>query len=196
MHKISTFTFCLLMALGAQAQTLRFNIILFGDSVGNSIISRTKDANGIDNYVLDSRVKAKILWMTKENHTHYESKYKSGKLISAVYYEINNGKKDKWSNIQWDGSLYQVDSYHGKKSFKEAPTHSIGTLYLDRYDASRKRFFYEPEADYNELSFPDANTAEFKSSDGNRNIYHFRNGYISNVECHTTLATIYLNRIQ
>jgi len=196
MQKFFALALSIMLAAGTQAQTLYFNIILFGDSVGNSVITRTHDGKGIDNYTLDSRVKAKILWMTRENHTHYESKYKDGKMISAVYYEINNGKKDKWSNIQWDGTQYQVDSYHGKKTFKEQPTHSIGSLYCDKYDASRTRFFYEPEADFNELKFPDANTAEFKSSDGNKNIYHFQNGYISNVECHTTLATIYLKRVK
>lgn len=195
MRKVLSLVLFGFLVSGIKAQTLHFNIVLFGDSVGNSIISRTRDANGIDNYVLDSRVKAKILWITRENHTHYESRFKDGKMISAVYYEINNGKKDKWSNIQWDGKEYQVESYHGKKTFKESPTHSIGSLYCDRYDASRKRFFYEPEADFNELNFPDANTAEFKSSDGNKNVYHFKDGYISNVECHTTLATIYLKRV-
>ena len=195
MRKVLSLVLFSTLISGISAQTLKFNIILFGDSVGNSIITRTHDANGIDNYTLDSRVRAKILWITRENHTHYESRFKDGKMISAVYYEINNGKKDKWSNIQWDGKEYQVDSYHGKKSFKEAPTHSIGSLYCDRFDATRKRFFYEPEADFNELSFTDANTAQFKSSDGNKNIYHFKNGYINNVECHTTLATIYLKRV-
>jgi hypothetical protein len=195
MRKVLSLVLFSTLISGISAQTLRFNIVLFGDSVGNSIITRTRDANGIDNYTLDSRVRAKILWITRENHTHYESRFKDGKMISAVYYEINNGKKDKWSNIQWDGSLYQVDSYHGKKTFKESPTHSIGSLYCDRYDAGRKRFFYEPEADFNDLNFPDANTVEFKSSDGNKNIYHFKNGYINNVECHTTLATIYLKRV-
>jgi len=196
MRKINVFVLCMMLVTASQAQTFRFNIILFGDSVGNSIISKTHDANGIDNYVLDSRVKAKILWMTKENHTHYESRFKDGKMISATYYEINNGKKDKWSTITWDGKQYQVDSYHGKKSFTEVPTHSIGSMYCDGYSASKKRFFYEPEGDFNQLNFPDANTIEFKSSDGNRNIYHFKNGAISDVECHTTLATIYLKRVK
>ncbi|MCW3125960.1 MAG: hypothetical protein JWO03_1618 [Bacteroidetes bacterium] len=180
----------------AQAQKMAFALYVFGDSVGHSDISKAHDADGNDRYLLDTYVKAKILWITRENHTHYESVFKNGKLISATYYEINNGKKDKWSIITFDGKVYSVDSYHGKKTFTEAPTHSIGSMYCDGYSATRKRFFYEPEADFSQLTFPEANTIEFKSSDGNRNVYHFRGGQISDVECHTTLATIHIKRIK
>lgn len=196
MRKFYVLLLCSLLTVGVKAQTLVFNMILFGDSVGRSTITKTRDANGIDNYVLDSYIKAKVLWITRENHTHYESRYKDGKLISASYYEINNGKKDKWSNIQFDGKEYQVDSYRGKKTVKEVPTHSIGSMYCDGYNPSRKRFFYEPEADFNDLSFPAPNTIEFKSSDGNRNVYHFKNGQVCDAEFHTTLATVYLRRVK
>lgn len=196
MYKITTLILLVLLSCPGQAQTFVFNFVLFGDSVGVSTITKTHDANGIDKYVLDSHIKAKVLWITRENHTHYESRFKDGKMISATYYEINNGKKDKWSNIQWDGSAYQVDSYHGKKSFTERPTHSIGTMYCDNYNPSRKRFFFEPEADFNDLSFPAPNTIEFKSSDGNKNVYHFKNGQVADAEFHTTLATVYLKRVK
>ena len=196
MRKLFTLLLCSMLTLGLRAQTIVFKMVLFGDSAGLSTITKTHDANGIDNYVLDSRIRAKILWITRENHTHYESRYKDGKLISASYYEINNGKKDKWCTIQFDGTLYQVDSYHGKKTFKEVPMHSIGSLYCDGYNASRKRFFYEPEADFNDLTFPAPNTIEFRSSDGNKNIYHFKNGEVSDAEFHTTLATVYLKRLR
>jgi hypothetical protein len=171
-------------------------MVLFGDSVGLSTITKTREAGGIDHYILDSHIKAKVLWITRENQTHYESRFKDGKMLSSTYYEINNGKKDKWSNIQYDGKEYHVDSYHGKRSFSEAPTHSIGTMYLDGYNTSRKRFFYEPEADFNDLSFPEPNTIEFKSSDGNKNVFRFRNGQITGAEFHTTLATVYLKRVK
>jgi hypothetical protein len=196
MRYISTLIAFILLASTGRAQTIVFNMVLFGDSVGLSTITKSHPAPGEDLYVLDSHIKAKVLWITRENRTHYEARYKDGKMVSATFSEINNGKKDKWSNIQYDGSMYQVDSYHGKKSFKEVPTHSIGSLYCDVYDASRKRFFYEPEADFNELNFPDANTIEFRSSDGNKNVYHFKNGHITDAEFHTTLATVYLKRVK
>ena len=196
MYKLSAFAFLCLFSIQAHSQTLLFTLYLFGDSVGHSSVSKTRDNNGNDQYLLDTYVRARILWITRENHTHYESTFKDGKMVSATYYEINNGKKDKWSIIKFDGKAYQVDSYHGKKNFTEVPTHSIGSLYCDGYSAGRKRFFYEPEADFNDLSFPGTNTIEFKSSDGHRNVYHFTGGRISDAEFHTTLATIHLKRVK
>ena len=86
MQKTFALLICLLLAIGTEAQTLVFNMLLFGDSVGLSTVTKTHDANGIDHYVLDSRIQAKILWITHTNHAHYESRFKDGKLISASYY--------------------------------------------------------------------------------------------------------------
>jgi hypothetical protein len=196
MYRLSALVIALIFSTQIHAQSFFFTMFLFGDSVGHSGISKTHNADGTDGYLLDTYIKAKVLWITRENHTHYESVFKDGKMVSATYYEINNGKKDKWSIIKYDGKQYQVDSYHGKKTFTEVPTHSIGSMYCDGYSTSRKRFFYEPEADFNDLSFPEANTIEFKSSDGNKNIYHFKGGQISDVECHTTIATIRIKRVK
>jgi hypothetical protein len=194
MQKFFIATIFVLFTMGTQAQKLVFNMILFGDSVGLSIVSKTHDANGIDNYVLDSRIQAKILWITRTNKTHYESRYKNGKLISASYYEINNGKKDKWSNVQFDGKEYIAETQLGKKTFTEVPTFSVGPLYCDRYNPDRKRFFSDTDGEYIDLKFPEPNVIEFKSPDGNRNVFHFKNGQITDAEFHTTIATVYLKR--
>lgn len=193
MTRTAAFILITLFALQTQAQNLAFTLYLFGDSIGNTKITKKHESAG-DVYVLDTYAKAKILWVTRENHTHYEAVYKEGKLQSSVYYEINNGKKDKWSNIKFDGHQYSADTYMGKKTWTEAPTHGIGTMYCDGYQPARKRFFNEAQADFNELSFPQANTIEFKSSDGNRNVYHFKNGQIAEVECHTSIATLHIKR--
>ena len=178
------------------AQTFVFRMELFGDSAGLSTITKTHEKNGTDIYILDSHIRAKILWIVRQNHTHYEARYKDGKLISAQYYEENNGKKDKWNYISYDGKEYKAEGSKGKRAFTEVPTHSIGTLYCDGYSKSQTRFFYEPEADFNELKFPEDNLIEFKSSEGNRNVYHFKNGEIAAAEFHTTLATVKLVRIR
>jgi hypothetical protein len=196
MHKIFALIALLIVSPCTHAQTQVFNMILFNDSVGTSVISRTHDANGVDNYTLDSHVQAKILWITHTNRTHYEARYKNGKLISASYYEINNGKKDKWSNIQFDGKEYQAETQHGKKTFTEVPTFSVGPLYCEAFNPNRKRFFSDPDAEFIDLKFPEPNTIEFKSPDGNKNVFHFKNGQISDAEFHTTLATVYIKRVK
>jgi len=196
MQKLFILITCVILATAANAQKLVFNMILFGDSVGLETITKTHDANGVDNYILDSRIQAKILWITRTNQTHYEARYKDGKLISASYYEINNGKKDKWSNIQFDGKAYQEETQRGRKTFTEAPTFSVGPLYCDNFDPNRKRFFSDTDGEYVDLKFPEPNTLEFKSVDGNKNVFHYKNGQINDAEFHTTIATVYLKRVK
>jgi hypothetical protein len=196
MQKLLAALIFILLSSGTQAQKLVFNLILFGDSAGLETITKTHDANGIDNYVLDSRIQAKILWITRTNQTHYEARYKDGKMISASYYEINNGKRDKWSNIQFDGKAYEVETHRGKKTYTEVPTYSVGPLYCDGFNPNRKRFFSDTDGEFIDLKFPEPNTIEFKSPDGNKNVFHFKNGLMNDAEFHTTIATVYLKRVK
>ena len=196
MYRFLPFLALVLLTSQTRAQTYVFDMYLFGDSVGHSVVSKTHDANGTDIYKLDTHIKAKVLWIIRENTTHYESTYKDGKMVSCNYYEINNGRKDRWSNIKLDGKVYRAETHHGKKTLTEVPTHSIGSLYCDGYDVNRKRFFYEPEADFLDLKFPEPNTVEFKSSDGNKSVYHFKNGQVADAEFHASIATVYLKRVK
>ncbi len=145
-------------------------------------------------YLLDTRSKAKVLWITRENVAHYEVVYKDGKLVSSSFKEVENGEVKRWSNINWDGKQYTVDATHGKKTFTESPTYSIVCVYFQNMEQV-KQIFYEIEGDFNQLQHPEPGTCEFKSSDGNRNVYHFENGTVKNMEFHLSFATIKMERV-
>jgi len=190
---------CLLLFLGfAQAgaakEVARFNIILWGNKIGDLTASKEVRPDGTVLYLLDSWSKAKVLWITRENIAHYEVVYKNGKLISSIFKEVENGEVKRWSNIKWDGKQYNMEGGHGKKTFTEAPTYSIVSVYFQSMD-NVKKIFYEIEGDFNELQHPEPNTCEFKSSDGNRNVYHFENGKVKNMEFHLSFATIKMEKV-
>jgi hypothetical protein len=178
----------------AAAEVSHFNILLFGDKIGSLIASKEVRSDGTELYLLDSWSKAKVLWINHENTTHYEVIYKDGKLISSKFKEIENGELKRWTNITWDGKQYCVDGYKGKRTFTEAPTFSIVSIYFGNIQ-NAKRVFYEAEADFNELQHPEQNTWEFKSSDGNRNVYHCVNGKVQNMEFHVSVATVKMVRV-
>ena len=189
----------LLLATGlssafSAAEVVHFNILLFGDKVGTLIISKEVRADGSELYLLDSYSKAKILWTNHENTTHYEVVYKGGKLLSSKFKEIENGEVKRWTNVTWNGKQYDLDGYKGKRSFAEAPTCSVVTLYFQGVK-SENRLFYEAEGDFSELKHPEDNTWEFKSSDGNRNVYHYVNGKAQNMEFHVSIATVKMVRV-
>ncbi|MFN8277863.1 MAG: DUF6134 family protein [Chitinophagales bacterium] len=187
--------FCAVQSSSLFAQTRTFEIVLFGHVIGEMSITKTHQADGSDLYTLDSKSEAKILWINRSNTSHYDVVYKDGKLISSSHIERENGRLSRWTKVRFDGKVYQVESYKGKRTFTEAPDYSIVTIYCDGKRNDRK-IFYEAEAEFNEVSWPDANTMEFKSGEGNRNVYHYVNGKVHDMEFHVSIATVYMRQKQ
>ena len=195
LKRLLCFLFLLITLSGFSArETVLFDIMLFGNKVGYLTITREPQPDGTELYVLDTKSKAKILWITRENSAHYEVVYKDGKLVSSGFKEIENGEVKRWNNITWDGKTYTSNGYKGKKTFTEVPTYSIVSVYF-RDMKNINRIFYEIEGDFNDLRNPEPGTYEFKSSDGNRNVYHYVNGKIHHMEFHVSFATVKMVRI-
>jgi hypothetical protein len=74
------------------------------------------------------------------------------------------------------------------------PTLSIVLLFFNGIQ-NNKKIFYEAEGDFSELQYPEANTLEFKTSDGNRNVYHYVNEKAQNMEFHVSIATVKMVRV-
>ena len=191
---LATLFFGISIAGFSATQVAHFNILLFGDKIGNLTVSKEVRADGTELYLLDSWSKAKILWINHEDVTHYEVVYKDGKLISSKFKELESGTVKRWNNVTWDGNQYNVDGYKGKRTFKESPSYSIVSVYFSSMQ-NVKRMFYEAEADFSPVENPEPNTWEFKSSDGNRNVYHFAHGRVQNMEFHVSIATVKMVRV-
>jgi hypothetical protein len=171
-----------------------FDILLFGDKVGHLTISKEVKVDGSELYIMDSYSKATILWTNHENATHYEVVYKNGRLLSSRFKEIENGTLKRWNTVNWDGRQYVLDGYKGKRTFTEVPVISVVSLFFNDISKNNK-LFYEGEGDFTELKHLDANTVEFKSSDGNRNVYHYVNGKAENMDIHVSIATVKMVRV-
>jgi hypothetical protein len=117
------------------AQTINYDAYLFGNKVGTTTVTKTKEKDGGIRYTLESHITAKVLWITRENYVHLDTRYsKDGKLIQSTYDETNNGKKNRWALVRLEGKVYQVESNNGKRSFTDAPSFSVGSFYFDKYN--------------------------------------------------------------
>ena len=179
----------------AATQTVTFDILLFGDKIGTMVATEEVKSDGSILYTLETKSQANFLWLNRTNFTRYDVTYKDGKLLTSNHKEMENGKTKRFTNVKWDGAKYIVDSYKGKRTFTEIPTYSIVTIYFKDINTI-KRIFYEAEADFSLLkATKEPETWEFKSSDGNRNIYHFKNGKIASMEFHVSIATVKMVRV-
>lgn len=187
----------LLLSLGLQAaepRVLRFNIYLFGDSIGQMTITQHRLPDGIERYVIKSASNAKILWVQRSNYSDYEFTLQNGRLIATTYRETENGQLSRWGTMKLDGTKYVVNNYRGNFSFTEPPLYSIVSIYFGDMRAAQ-RLYYDTEAEFVKVEHPDANTIEFKTSDGHRNVYHYINGSLHHLEVHVSIATVKMVRV-
>lgn len=188
------FIFLFFWCGSVSAQTISFDITVFGSTVGRMKVAHLREVDGSDIYTIESNSQARILWITKTYHSKFEVRYKDGKMIYASHLETENNKVKRWSKVVFDGKKYEVDSDKGKRSFTESPAYTDLSLFFDDYKKVN-RVFYLPEADFNNITHVDDNTVEFKSSDGHRNVYFFEKGIIKQMEFHLALATVYMKRV-
>ena len=179
------------LSLSAAVETISYDIILFNTKIGKMVITHELRPDGTDLYTLVTNSKAKFLWLDKTNCSRYDLVYKAGKLLSSTFKEIENGKLNRWCNIQFDGLKYNVDNHHGKHILSTAPGLSTITAY---FEGLKKidNIFYESEGDFAKVEYPEPNTMEFKTSDGHKSIYHYINNRINNMEFHISIATVYM----
>lgn len=184
----------LIVTLTGGAETLTYEMFLWGDKIGTMTITKTDKEDGTEFYVLDSKAKAKILWVVRDNAAHMETSFKNGKMVSCFQQEIENGTVKRWNRVTLNGDKYTVDGYKGKRSFTEVPSFAVAPIYFKGL-ANIKRLFYEAEADFVNVEKVDDNTWEFKASDGSRNVYHFKNGRAESMEFHVSIATVKMVRV-
>lgn len=166
----------------------------FGIDVGRMTVIRTVLADSTEVINMNSDGAVKLLWIDRKDITRHEVRYKHGKLISSVYKHYENGVLKRWCNINWDGKVWQVESNTGKRVLTEAPTYSIASLYFHN-PKNITRVFYEADASYSEVKHPDANTIDFKTSEGNRNIYKYVNGVLQEMEFRLSITTVNMKRL-
>jgi hypothetical protein len=193
MVKKSMLPLLLLLAGFAGAQTKVFEMTVLGFKFGKMIVNRTVLPDSTEVYTLNASGKATIFWIDFVSQTKQEVRYKYGKLVSAHYTEIENGKVKRWTKIAYDGKEYQVDSYKGKRSFSQAPAFSVASLYFNNA-ADHKQVFYEAEANFTDLK-QTKDKVEFTTSDGQKSVYRFANGELQKMEFHISIATVYMERI-
>ena len=187
----SVLLICTSLFMYASVETVSYDILLFNSKIGKMVVTHETRPDGTDFYTLVTTSRAKILWIDKANDSRYELVYKAGKLLSSTFKEIENGDVKRWCNIKWDGSKYQVESHNGKHTFTDSPTFSTITAYFQGLTKT-SRIFYESEGNFATTEYPDANTLEFKTSDGHKSVYHYLNNKINNMEFHISIATIYM----
>ena len=192
--KAILFALSFLACFTAHAETITFDIFLWGNKIGQMIVSRETEKDGSIHYALRSNTKAKVLWIKKEGISEYDAWYKDGKLIRSYLRELENGKQKRFSSVVWINGEYKIDNYKKKQTVLSLPHDDIMGFYFTSQPTTQQ-VFYQPEAEVLTVNKDDKQTWYFKSSDGQTNIYRYQNNRITELEFQLPLASVVMKRI-
>ncbi len=183
------FSFFLLIALFGFAQKRSFDIILFGNVIGETVVVKTEDGTGDYNYRLKSNSHAKILFTERSSNMEFDVKYNSGKLYSSLCKVINNGTL-AITEIAKDAQGYLIKKEAEVLRIAQPITFSSMELYFSE-PVSQKQVFSERMGVF--AAFTKTAPGEYMNKINDvTNIYRYRNGSLYEIEIRKPLGSVYL----
>jgi hypothetical protein len=190
--KKSIFTIlALVLAISSFAQKQNYTIHLFGKEVGKMTIERKIGTDGLIFYKMESHSEAKVMFTTKINDVTVDCTYKNGKLFSSYAKNTVNGEVDNYASVSLSGSQYNIQNERRKYTSPEAITFSVVSLYYAE-PSNMTKIFSERAGEWLDMVRTSDGGYEFKMPNGDKNIYKYKNGKVSEVELRRTFGTVYM----
>jgi len=89
------------------AQKLTFDIFLFGDVIGQTVVERNVKNDSITQYTLSSASEAHVLMVTRKITLHYDITYNRDRLLSSFSKHTRNDEAHV-TTVQWQGNKYSI----------------------------------------------------------------------------------------
>ncbi len=173
--------------------TYKYDMFLLGSKIGTIIVTHEKRSDGSDFFVMTSDARAKILWTDRTSKTRCEVVFKDGKMISSVHDKVENTSGQRICKVTSDKNGYKGTVNGVPFTVGETPTYCVSSLYVQE-PKNVKRIFYEPDGTFADIKKIAPDAYEFKSSDGNRNVYRYKDGQITEMEFHLTFVSVTVKR--
>lgn len=180
------------LAAPVRAQKQEFEMFLTGKKIG-TLTTDKKVKGNIEMYTLNSSANAQILWKEIATVTSYRVVFTDGHLSESYFEHKENGVVEKYCRVALNpaGDGYAVHHWKGGKYNLDglAPVCLISAIYYNEPKDGLK-MFNEGWGEYTTVKKTGSGEYEFKAPDGNRNVYKYQNGKVSEAEFHTSIVTI------
>jgi hypothetical protein len=180
--------FFLLVFQFIAAQKNVYDIILFGNKIGQTIVERKETGNTIQ-YTLTSKSEANVLFTKKTSEMNYNIVYQNGQLLSAYVKNVKDGVTEI-SNILWQGTQYMIKKGAEILHINQPISFSSVQLYFTE-PIGRASIFSERIGEYCRFTKTGEGVYECKLANGVSNIYRYRNGKLYELEM-SKGASVYL----
>lgn len=163
-----------------KAQTNVYDIFLFGNKIGQTVVARKDDGNGNVHYTLRSKSEANLMFTKKTSEVNFDITYLNGKLISAYTKNIKDGVTEI-SNTIWQGTQYLIKKGSEILHLSTPIDFSSVHLYFTE-PKGRTSIFSERMGEYCTFTKTADGVYECKLANGVSNIYRYRNGVLYELE--------------
>ncbi|MBP6732811.1 MAG: hypothetical protein KA149_12170, partial [Chitinophagales bacterium] len=171
---------CLSLVRYSSSQKLTFDIFLFGNKIGQTIVEQTIVNDSVTTYKLNSASEAHIFFTTRKIDLHYDIIYKRGQLFS-LYSKSTRDGESHITTIQWQNGSYLMK--RDAESFCIKPVVDCSTVKLFFIEpCSNEHVFSERIGEYRPLKKKAAGIYEAEMTDGLTYIYHYTSGKLTEIE--------------
>src|ERR1043165_5268993 len=174
---------CLLFLLPFSvvfSQKLAFDIFLFGDKIGQTVVERTVKNDSITTYTLKHASEAHIFFTTRKVSLYYDITYKRNRLFSSYAKNTRNDEVHV-TTIQWQNNNYIMKADNETQCIKPPVDCTTVRLFFEE-PCSTSQVFSERMGIYRYIKKTKEGTYECEMSDGLTYIYHYKNGKLTELE--------------
>ncbi len=177
-----------LLCIGMFAQQRKFDIVLLGNVIGYTSISKKAEGDAVS-YALQSKSRAKILFQERTQDLEFEAKYIGG-LMSHSFCKIFNNGVLNTTEVSRKGDNYIIRRDTVAEVVKEPINFSSMELYFSE-PVNVPKVFSERMGEF--AAFTKTAPGEYMNKIKDvTNIYRYRNGLLYEVEIRKALGSVFL----
>ncbi len=173
------------------SQKLVYDIFLFGNKIGQSVIEKTIRNDSITRYTLNSASEATVFFTTRKVSLIYDILYKNDQLFSS-YSKNTRNDEVHITTIKWENNTYIMKREDG--SFCIKPLVDCSTVKLFFHEpCDNQKIFSERLGEYRVIKKTGEGLYQAEMKEGITYYYHYKNDKLVELEMRKgLLGSIYL----
>lgn len=177
----------LLFSFDLSAQTLLYDVFLFGDKIGSTTIQRLDEGNGRVRYRVRSNSNARVLFITRTNQMEQDVLYENGQLTSSYCRNLVD-EVENVVTVTWQSAKYIVRKGMDLLTVDEPVKLSSASMYFNE-PVNASRIFSERIGRFVPVQQLGKNKYELQLPDGVTNVIQYKDGIPVEIEMKKTLGS-------
>jgi len=177
------------MVTHAYSQKYQFEMFLMGSKVAD-VTAEKKIKGDVEMYNIITIGDAKILWKSVKSHTTTSLLFKAGMLTDSYFEHKENGVVEKFCKTVASANKYNVQHWKKNKyDYAKGISKAIACLYFQE-PVGGQEYYDEYSGAAVTVKKLAEHKYEYKSEDGDRSIFIYNNGKLTEAEFHTSIVNV------